>query len=105
MCAMSAVEGPVQTGGSSPDERKTPGPRPEVPYTHIHVSLRRSLEHVQDVVITLLMVLLVVIALQALWRLGHMVFLEHAEAPVVLSQVVFILILTELYRTLIFYLR
>lgn len=102
---MSAVEGLPQTEGSSPDVRQAPGPPLPVPYTHVHTNLRRTFEHVQDVVITILMVLLVAIALQALWRLGRMVFLEDAEAPVVLSQVVFILILTELYRTLIFYLR
>lgn len=52
-----------------------------------------------------LMVLLLAIASRALWRLGEMALLEPTAAPIVLSQVVFVLILTELYRVLIFYLR
>ena len=89
-----------EAGGDGRVEDGTP-----IPHTHVHASLRRSLETVQDAVILVLMVILVGIAVQALWRLGLTAFVEQAAAPVVLSQVVFILILTEVYRTLIYYLR
>ncbi len=83
----------------------TGGRRPLVPHTQVHQYLRRTLETTQDVIVILLMVLLIVIAMQALWRLAEMAFRLNAPTPQVLSQVVFVLILVELYRTLIFYLR
>jgi uncharacterized membrane protein (DUF373 family) len=49
--------------------------------------------------------LLIAVALRALWLLFRMALLERTSSQAILSQVVFILILTELYRTLIFYLR
>lgn len=81
------------------------GDRPPVPHTQVHQYLRRTLETTQDVIVILLMVLLIVITLQALWRLAEMAFHQDAPTPQLLSQVVFALILVELYRTLIFYLR
>ena len=42
-----------------------------VPHTQIHSLVRRTLEILQDVVATLLMVLLLVLSLQALWRLAR----------------------------------
>ncbi len=53
----------------------------------------------------LLTILLTIITLQALWRLFQMTAWEHASSAYLLSQIVYVLILTELYRTLIFYLR
>jgi uncharacterized membrane protein (DUF373 family) len=57
------------------------------------------------VIAALLMVLLLVLSLQALWRLAHMALVEGAPPTQVLSEVLFLLILMELYRLLIFYLR
>jgi uncharacterized membrane protein (DUF373 family) len=51
------------------------------------------------------MVLLLVMSLQALWRLGRMAFIEGAGTTQLLSEIIFVLILTEVYRLLIFYLR
>jgi uncharacterized membrane protein (DUF373 family) len=76
-----------------------------VPYTHVHALLRRTLENLQDVVVILLMVLLLVLSLQALWRLARMALREEAATTQMLSEVIFVLILTEVYRLLIFYLR
>ena len=76
-----------------------------VPHTQIHTAVRRALENLQDGVVLLLMVLLLMLSLQALWRLGHMALIDAAPAPELLSEVIYVLILTELYRLLIFYLR
>jgi uncharacterized membrane protein (DUF373 family) len=76
-----------------------------VPHTQVHFLLRRILENLQDVVVTLLMVLLLVLSFQALWRLARMAMNDAAATNERLSEVLFVLILTELYRLLIFYLR
>lgn len=79
--------------------------RAAVPHTQIHGYLRRALETAQDVAIVILMVLLIGITGRALWHLAELAFLRQTPFPVLLSEVVFVLILTELYRTLVFYLR
>lgn len=76
-----------------------------VPHTQVHTFLRSALEHVQDAVVVLLMVLLLVLSVQSLWRIGQLAFVESAPVTRVLSEVVYVLILTELYRLLVFYLR
>jgi uncharacterized membrane protein (DUF373 family) len=76
-----------------------------VPYTQVHRRLRYTLEAAQDIVVAGLCVLLLALMLQMLWRLGRMAMVDHASPTAVLSQVVLVLILVELYRTLIFYLR
>jgi len=76
-----------------------------VPYTHVHRRLRHALEAAQDIVVAGLCVVLLALMLQMLWRLGRMAIVDHAAPTVMLSQVVLVLILVELYRTLIFYLR
>lgn len=75
------------------------------PHTQVHALLRRAMENAQDVVVVLLMVLLLVLSLRSLWNLGRAVFAGPAVPSEVLSEIIFILILTELYRLLIFYLR
>lgn len=76
-----------------------------VPYTQIHTHARRLLEHLQDVVAFLLMALLLALALQTLWRLARMAFVEAPPTNLLLSEIIFVLILMEVYRLLIFYLR
>jgi uncharacterized membrane protein (DUF373 family) len=49
--------------------------------------------------------LLLAITVQALWTLGQMIYDQNAPYHTLLSHIVFVLILAELYRTLIFYLR
>jgi uncharacterized membrane protein (DUF373 family) len=78
---------------------------PPPPYTQVHHRLRRVLENAQDVVVIGLMILLIGIALMALVALFGMAVRRDTQPQVILSQIVYILILTELYRTLIFYLR
>src|SRR5690349_12252812 len=92
-------------GEPGPDQRgpaDAPGP---LAHTQVHARLRRTFENVQDVIVSLLMVLLLVLSLQALWRLGRMALVEEAGPSQLLSEIIYVLILTELYRLLIFYLR
>ena len=96
---------PPPVGETGPDQngrRDEPCP---VPHTQVHSLLRRTLENLQDVIAILLMVLLLVLSLQALWRLARMALVEAAATTQLLSEIIFVLILTELYRLLIFYLR
>jgi uncharacterized membrane protein (DUF373 family) len=78
---------------------------PAVPHTQVHSLMRRALENMQDFVASLLLVLLIVLSLQALWRLARLAFLEVAAPTQQLSEVIYVLILMELYRLLIHYLR
>jgi uncharacterized membrane protein (DUF373 family) len=76
-----------------------------IPYTQVHTLFRRTLENVQDVVAIGLMVLVLVLSLQALWRLAHLALDESTVTTRILSEIIFVLILMEVYRLLIFYLR
>lgn len=99
---MSVTENSEEKPASAPNHATTPR---LIPHTQVHTALRRTLEHAQDVVVVVLMALLIGITARALWHLFTMAFLSSTAYPVLLSQVVFVLILTELYRTLVFYLR
>src|SRR6201999_1233670 len=59
----------------------------------------------QDVIATLLIVLLFVLSLQAQWRLARMAISGAGAMTELLSEIVFILILMEVYRLMIYYLR
>jgi len=76
-----------------------------VPHTHVHTRLRRTLELAQDIVVVGLCALLLVLMLRMLWRLIQLAIEETVPPTELLSQVVLILILIELYRSLIYYLR
>jgi uncharacterized membrane protein (DUF373 family) len=76
-----------------------------VPHTQVHSLVRRALENLEDVVVSLLIVLLFALSLQALWRIARTAFAPTGTASELLSEVMFVLILLEVYRLLIFYLR
>jgi uncharacterized membrane protein (DUF373 family) len=63
------------------------------------------LENLQDGIAFLLMVLLLVLSVQALWRLARMALIQGAPTNQELSEIMFVLILMEVYRLMIFYLR
>ena len=86
------------------DGRRRAEPCP-VPHTEVHGLLRRTLEILQDVIATLLIVLLFVLSLQAQWRLARMAIIGAAAMTELLSEIVFVLILMEVYRLMIYYLR
>ena len=75
-----------------------------VPHTQVHTLVRRTLENLEDMIVFLLMALLLLLSLQSLWRLARMALSGSAASSQLLSEVVFVLILTEVYRLLIFYL-
>ena len=63
------------------------------------------METLQDVLAILLMLLLLVLSLQALWRLARWPSSGWSPQTELLSEIVFVLILMELYRLMIYYLR
>jgi uncharacterized membrane protein (DUF373 family) len=92
-----------ETGANSDGPPRNP--TDPVPHTQVHIIARRALEHLQDVLAFLLMVLLLALGIQTLWRLARMALIEGAPTNHVLSEIIFVLILMELYRLLIYYLR
>jgi uncharacterized membrane protein (DUF373 family) len=76
-----------------------------VKHTDIHDLLGRSFEIAQDVIVASLGVILLGVMAYGLWTLGRVAFVEWRPPAEVLSQIALLLILVELFRTLIFYLR
>ena len=95
---------------SSPDNARATDASPRaqekrVPYTTVHGAIRRLLESTQDVIAALLALVLFGAMVRALWLM-----VQHALAPtlsfrVVIAEALFILVLIELQRLLIIYLR
>jgi uncharacterized membrane protein (DUF373 family) len=79
--------------------------RPDIPHTQVHYILRRTLETAQDGIVVILLIMLLAVMVQMLWNLGLMIAQPGTTYPALVSQIVFVLILAELYRTLVFYLR
>lgn len=84
-----------------PDE---PHRRGDPPDADLHQRLRRSFELAQDAIVVALCVIVLAIMVQSLWSLGRFALVEGRNVLVVLSQIVLLLILIELFRTLLFYL-
>lgn len=86
---------------------EAPGPKAAgpIPHTQIHGLLRRALENVQDAVVVGLMLVLLGLSAQALWNLARLALSETPAPAEALSAIIYLLILVELYRLLIFYLR
>src|SRR3954451_3300467 len=97
-----AVTTGSEPGPSQPDRPSAPD---AVPHTQVHGLLRRALEHAQDAVVVLLMLVLLGLSAQALWQLGRLALSARSAPAEILSEIIYVLILTELYRLLIFYLR
>ena len=76
-----------------------------IPHTDVHQALGRYLELAQDFIVASLAAVLLVVMLQGLWTLGSLAFVLGREPAEVLSQIVLLLVLVELFRTLVFYLR
>src|SRR5205823_5477490 len=93
------------SGETGPNQGVRQDARCDVPHTQVHSFVRRTLENLEDVIISLLMVLLLVMSVQSLRLLARMVFIEDASTSQSLSEIIYVLILTEVYRLLIFYLR
>jgi hypothetical protein len=56
-------------GETEPDQSGRQDALIPVPHTQVHARVRRTFENLQDVIVSLLMMLLLVLSLQSLWRL------------------------------------
>ena len=80
-------------------------PPPRIPHTHVHAVLRSTLETALDVIVIVLLLMLLAITVEVLWRIGTLTVARDTPYATLVSHIVFVLVLAELYRTLIFYLR
>ncbi|MDB5072269.1 MAG: hypothetical protein JWM87_3380 [Candidatus Eremiobacteraeota bacterium] len=85
---------------NGPDANRRP-----IAHTHVHEWISRYLEWAQDAIVASLAVVVLIVMVQALWTLARVALFEGREPRVVLPQIVLLLILVELFRTLLFYLR
>ena len=76
-----------------------------VPFTQVHQLLRRSLEHAQDVIVVGLAVVLFAVMARNLMALGQHVLGPAPDVREVLGQSLFMMMLIELLRLLVLYLR
>jgi uncharacterized membrane protein (DUF373 family) len=76
-----------------------------IPHTDVHRTMRRWFELAQDFIVASLAVIMLVVMVQGLWVLARLAIVLGGDASEVLSQIVLVLILVELFRTLVFYLH
>jgi uncharacterized membrane protein (DUF373 family) len=74
-------------------------------HTDVHEALSRYFEWAQDAIAAALAIVVLVIMVQGLVRLFYLALLELQPPQVVLPQILLLLILVELFRTLLYYLR
>jgi uncharacterized membrane protein (DUF373 family) len=74
-------------------------------HNDVHGLLSRYFELAQDAIAAALAVVVLVVMAQGLWTLAVVALVQGREPRVILPQIVFLLILVELFRTLLFYLR
>lgn len=87
------------------NDRRLSRAQPRVPYTGIHRLVRRFLEPAQDIIVVLLVVALFGVMVRALLAIGSDVLASELVFRDVISQALFILVLLEVERLLIIYLR
>jgi|SRR5579875_501636 len=105
---MEGTERPVMQSDADLNQDRTtqrPGADGVEPHTALHALLRGLLESVQDVIVLGLCVVLFLIMVRALWDLGQGALSSHVDVRGLLSQVLFVTLLVELYRLLVVYLR
>jgi uncharacterized membrane protein (DUF373 family) len=91
----------VPQAGESHERRA----EPDVPFTQIHRVLRRTLEHAQDVIVIGLAITLFGVMARSLWSLFLLVFGPTVDFRPVLGETLFMMVLIELLRLLVVYLR
>ena len=77
----------------------------DVPHTGVHRMVRRFLEPVQDTLVVLLAVALLGLMVRALISLGARLFAPGMSFRQAVGEILYVLVLTELQRLLIVYLR
>jgi uncharacterized membrane protein (DUF373 family) len=93
------ADNPIPTGPS------TQAVRHDVPYTTVHRAVRRVLESTQDVIAALLALGLFAVMVRVLWILAAQALAPTLSFRDVIAEALFILVLIELQRLLILYLR
>lgn len=78
---------------------------PKIYHTNVHGALSRYFEWTQDGIAAALAFVVLIVMVQGIWTLARLALVEGREPRVVLPQIVLLLILVELFRTLLFYLR
>jgi uncharacterized membrane protein (DUF373 family) len=73
--------------------------------TDVHQGLSRYLEWAQDAIVVGLALVILIVMVQGLWTLGRLALVLGREPRIVLPQIVLLLLLVELFRTILFYLR
>src|SRR4030081_884935 len=87
-------------------QRFRPGPEVPLPaHTDVHEGISRYLEWAQDAIVAVLALILLVVMGQALWTLARLALFDLLGPRAVLPQILLLLILIELFRTLLYYLR
>ena len=76
-----------------------------VPHTGVHSAVRRTLESTQDIIAAALALVLFALMIRALWMLALHVLAPMLSFRLVIAEALFILVLIELQRLLIIYLR
>jgi uncharacterized membrane protein (DUF373 family) len=89
----------------SHDDGALHGPHARVPYTGVHHLVRRFLEPAQDTLVVLLALVLFGVMVRALVTLGSDVLARGLSFRFVVAEALFALVLVELQRLLIIYLR
>jgi uncharacterized membrane protein (DUF373 family) len=74
------------------------------PHLDVPNILRRIFEYAQDVIVAVLCVILLAVMVSSLWTLGRSTFVEMGQLAEVPSQIALVLVLIELFRSLIYYL-
>ena len=100
VAASEGDAGPTEGNGLLPPLGHTP-----VPFTQVHGLLRRSLEHAQDVIVVGLAAVLFMVMIRNLLTLGRYVLGPDISVRDILGHALFMMMLIELLRLLVLYLR
>ncbi|MBC7085963.1 MAG: phosphate-starvation-inducible PsiE family protein [Methanomethylovorans sp.] len=73
-------------------------------HTKIHDIFRKALEYIQDIIIIFICLLLFILMINVLFGLFD-IMLKPVDFKIVASEIIFLLVLIEVYRLLVIYLR
>lgn len=90
--------------GASPNEKSRPHER-AIPFTAVNRLSRRALESTQDVIVVALILVLFVLMGRTLFELARDTTKEQLDFRPVIAEVLFMLVMVELVRLLLVYLR
>ena len=76
-----------------------------IPHTDVHRMSRRLLESIQDIIVIGLVIVLFALMMRTLWRIAQDVAAPQLDFRFIISEVLFMLVMVELVRLLVVYLR